>query len=154
MKRVVAVLLICLTLFLWVRALSQAQPQTIAGAGNNPVFTYLGEGGNYTIPAGDSFLIKRLAPFRFEWESGPTYTAAPDERVWQVTTTRPVAIANDSEIDVGDVSSDCTVSYVILDDDVDDRINTFKLDGTVIYTIPQGMVSSDQFTTEAAGHLP
>ena len=153
MKRVVAVLLFCSILFLWVRALPQAQPQAITGAGNNPVFTYLGEGGSYSIPPSDSFLIKRLAPFRFEWELGSTYSAAPDERVWQVTTTESVAIANNTEIEVGEVSSGCTISFIILDDDIDERINTFKLDGTVIYTIPQGMVSSGQFTTDTAGQL-
>ena len=65
---------------------------------------------------------------------------ATGKRPWAVTSEAnnpPVLL--ESEIDFGPVKQFCQVSYVGLDDDIDDRRNDFFLDGELLHTIDQGM---------------
>ncbi len=117
------------------------------------MFTYLGDSGTFTIPDGELFLVKRLDPFRFEWEPGATYSIGHDERLWQASQSGVVAIANDSEINIADVPANCLVEYIIVDDDEDDRINVFKVNGEIVHTVTQGMVTAGEFLTPFEGAL-
>lgn len=114
---------------------------------------YLGEGGTYTVEPGTNFIVKRM-PFTFVFESGPTYQAQPDERVWAFGGTRRVPPAEyDSWEELGAVSSGCVVSYMGIDDDVDGRRNHFYIDDELIHTINEGMVFSGSFIVSRDGRL-
>jgi hypothetical protein len=155
MKRFASRILLFGILFLglavWMQSLAQVgRPQ--AGAG--PALTYLGEGGSHSVGPGQEFLVKRTAPFTFFTMPGPDYTANGGERVWAMSggggvpeqynrVTRPV----------GMVQPGCVVTFTIVDDDVDERINHFLLNDQKIYTVPQGMVTSGSFVAPAGGNL-
>jgi hypothetical protein len=126
-----------------------AQQKTEAAPG----VEFLGEEGSYTIEAGKQFIVKRLGPFVFANESGPTYTAAAGERVWAATSGAPRALRPGTWLDLGVVPENCAVSYLAIDDDPDDRVNVFYVGGTAVHDMPQGMVTSGQFTTSTAGSL-
>ena len=117
-----------------------------------PSLEYLGEGGSYTIDPGLQFIVKRRAPFRFENEPGPTYNAAAGERVWSSTGGAPPAHVT-TWVDYGQVPANCQISYVAIDDDPDDRINRFYIDGDAVHEMPQGLVTGASFNTPRAGNL-
>ncbi len=107
-----------------------------------PEVTFLGEGpGTFNNESGD-FVVK-ARPLDMVLREGPEYQAKKNERVWAVEegTTRPVHI-NDDEwtISVFDKAG-CTVGYTIIDDDVDERMSGFYLNGQLLHAVPQGMVS-------------
>ncbi|MEZ4515786.1 MAG: hypothetical protein R3C44_02740 [Chloroflexota bacterium] len=54
---------------------------------------------------------------------------------------------------IGYVEMGCVVSFTIVDDDVDSRINYFRLDGSKIYTVGQGMVTSGKIIIPDDGML-
>ncbi len=115
---------------------------------------YLGESGVYEIEPDGNFIVKRLGPFRFDFEAGPTYTAVSGERVWSFTGTHniPPAHFHDWE-SFGQVQAGCVVEYSGIDDDQDNRINQFFLNDNLIHTINQGMVFSGKFIVPTAGEL-
>ncbi len=117
-----------------------------------PSLEYLGEGGSYTVEDGRHFIVKRLAPFRFEQEPGPSYTAAANERVW-ASSAGPPAAHNKTWVSFGPVPDDCDIEFAAIDDDPDDRINTFYVDGDPIYDMNQGFVTGGSFTTDSSGEL-
>lgn len=119
-----------------------------------PVIEYLGSGeADFNEPDWD-FIVKRLNPFRFDFEPGPEYHAFANEHVWRSQNTggAPPAVYHNDFV-VGPIPADCTVRYIAIDDQIDDRINYFLLDGHPIYTMPQGMVISDEFMAPSAGIL-
>jgi hypothetical protein len=146
MKRYVSVLVAIAGIILL-----QIVPQQKTAAA--PGVEFLGEGGSYTIEAGKQFIVKRLGPFVFANESGPTYTAAAGERVWASTAGAPNALRPGTWLDLGEVPENCAVSYLAIDDDPDDRINVFYVGGTAVHEMPQGMVTGGQFKTPKAGSL-
>lgn len=107
-----------------------------------PEVTFLGEGpGTFNNESGD-FVVK-AKPFDMVLREGPEYQAKKNERVWAVEegTTRPVHINDDAwTISVFDKAG-CTVGYTIIDDDVDERMSGFYLNGQLLHAVPQGMVS-------------
>lgn len=113
---------------------------------------YLGEGGSYTIDAGKHFIVKRRGPFVFVNEPGPTYNASADERVWASTLGAPAAKVR-TWIDYGSVPENCEISYTAIDDDPDDRINIFYVDGDSVHEMPQGFVTGGSFITPRSGNL-
>ena len=119
-------------LLLWTR---DQQHNSVAALAGSPSIEYLGEGGSFTVDAGRHFIVKRVNPFRFVNEPGPTYDAAPGERVWAGTVGAPAAI-RETWIRFGNLPEDCKVSYTAIDDDPDDRLNTFYVDGEEIHTMP------------------
>jgi hypothetical protein len=54
---------------------------------------------------------------------------------------------------VGPVQKNCVIDFATIDDDEDDRINYFKLDGTVIYTMGQGLATRGRFVIPVDGVL-
>lgn len=129
------------------------QPRSAAWLQSSPDLEYLGEGGSYTIAAGKQFIVKQKGPFVFVNRSGPSYDAKADERVWAATMGAPAAILPGTWLDYGDVPENCDISYMAIDDDVDDRTNTFYIGGTAVHEMAQGMVTGGQFKTSKAGNL-
>jgi hypothetical protein len=129
------------------------QPSSAAWLQSSLDLEYLGEGGSYTISSGKQFIVKQMGPFVFINESGPTYQAAPGERVWAATVGAPPAVPPGTWLDYGDVPENCSISYSVIDDDVDDRINIFYVGETAVHEMPQGMVTGGQFKTPKAGKL-
>jgi hypothetical protein len=145
-----ATALVLLTLpLLWVQSLRTTGN---ASAGELPEVVYLGQGDTYTISSDWNFIVKRINPFRFDLESGPTYTAAPNEHVWKTDSNGPPALYH-AWLDFGHVPNGCVVSYVAIDDDVDDRVNHFYLDGNPIHMMAQGMTTRGEFSAPEAGQL-
>jgi hypothetical protein len=150
MRRYIPLAMILLgLLFFWQASLEFDLASALAGS---PSIEYLGEGGSYTIDTGRQFIVKRRQPFRFVNEPGPTYEAAPGERVWASSSGTPPA-KYDTWVSYGRLPEGCKVSFVAIDDDIDDRINEFFIDGEMIFEMSQGMVSSGQFTTPEEGEL-
>jgi hypothetical protein len=85
---------------------------------------------------------------------GPQYTAQSRERVWSVLGDFE-APAPDHQVTriVGPVRKDCVIDFATIDDDVDDRINYLKLDGVIVYTMGQGMVTRGRFVIPTDGVL-
>lgn len=123
-----------------------------ASAGTLPQVSYLGETGTHTIPADRFFIVKRLDPFRFDLESGPEYTIGPWERLWSTDNGAPPAVYH-AWVELGYAPAGCVVRYTAIDDDVDDRINIFYLDGEPVHEMAQGMVTSGQFYLDSGGDL-
>lgn len=124
-----------------------------ARADSLPEVVYLGEGpGTFETPL-DNFIVKVL-PFDFLFENGPTYQATADQKVWGV---RGADAAPPAEwhqvVDLGQVKGGCVAKYVGIDDDVDNRINSFVLDGETIEVVEQGMDFRGSFEIPHDGNL-
>jgi hypothetical protein len=124
-----------------------------ARADSLPEVVYLGEGpGTFETPL-DNFIVKVL-PFDFLFESGPTYEATEGQKVWGVRGADGAPPAEwDVVVDLGQVEGGCIANYVGIDDDVDDRINSFELDGETIEVVSQGMVFGGSFQIPRDGNL-
>lgn len=149
MRKVAAALILLAIPLIWVQSLRTAG--NVASV-NLPEVVYLGAGGAYTIAPDWNFIVKRIDPFRFDLEPGPSYNAANNEQVWKTDNDAPPALYH-AWLDLGYAPNGCVVSYVAIDDDVDDRVNTFYLDGNPIHEAPQGMVSRGEFSVPSAGNL-
>lgn len=153
MKRLSFTLITAGLLMGWLLSLNQFAPAQYNN-GELPTLEFLGEGeATYNEP-GWNFIVKRLKPYRLIFVPGPTYTAAKDERVWRSMGTdgAPPAVYHD-DIEIGLVEEDCIIQYLSIDDDIDDRINHFRLDGEILFSIPQGMVSKGEIVVPRAGFL-
>ncbi len=151
MKRIV-VTFVMVALIITVILFSQSF--AIAGATTPSSISYLGEEGTYTIDPDSNFIVKRLDPFRFEFEAGPEYTAVAGERVWSFSGSETVPPADYHNWEsFGSVPAGCVIEYKGIDDDVDDRINKFYLEDDVIHTINQGLVFEGEFVVAEAGEL-
>ncbi len=154
MKKYFSAVLIFLIVFAWSRTIPQfSTPQQ--STSNLPTLVFLGEGANtYTNDPGWDFIVKHSNPFALVFEPGPTYTANATDRVWRSQGTGgapPAAFHND--IVVGTVAAGCIVRYVAIDDDIDGRFNSFFLNGTLIHTITEGMVTTGEFVIPSDGVL-
>lgn len=131
---------------------SGQQHDSAAALAGTPSVEFLGEGGTFTLDPGRHFIVKRKNPYRFGNEPGPVYEAAPGERVWASTAGAPGA-KDKTWVNYGYLPEDCKISYTAIDDDPDDRINKFFVDGDVVHTMSQGMVSSGHFRMPKSGEL-
>jgi hypothetical protein len=124
-----------------------------ASADSLPELVFLGEGpGTFQTPL-DNFIVK-TKPFNFKFEFGPTYEAQAGERVWGSRGTNQAPPAEwDVTEDLGRVEAGCIFKYIGIDDDIDGRINEFRLDGEVLETVAQGMVFSGSFVIPRGGNL-
>jgi hypothetical protein len=124
-----------------------------ASADSLPELVFLGEGpGTFQTPL-DNFIVK-TAPFDFKFKFGPTYEAQAGERVWGSRGTNQAPPAEwDVTEDLGQVETGCVFRYTGIDDDIDGRINEFRLDGEVVETVAQGMVFSGSFVIPHDGNL-
>ena len=151
MKRIAATIFIFISVALWIQSMRQVGT---SDSQQLPGLEFLGEGpAEYTVGSLENFVVKRL-PYRFDFEPGPTYTAVGKERVWSISglNSAPPALW-DEAIDLGDRPAGCVVEYIGIDDDVDNRINHFYLDGVEIETVTQGMVFSGNFVLPNDGDL-
>lgn len=111
---------------------------------------YLGQGGSHELPEGQGvFVVKRGSAFFTD--PGPVYHAQDRDRVWASQMGGPEAVTK-ATLDLGQVPAGCLVAYTAIDDDPDDRQNTFMIDGQPAHTMGQGMVTSGEFTSPP-GHL-
>lgn len=150
--RVVTIFTLCLGVGLAV--LTLVQVWQVQADGDVPALAYLGEGGTYSVGEGYNFIVKTRHPFSFMFMPGPEYTAQEGERVWSVlgNTEAPAPDHAVTRI-VGPVQRDCVVDFATIDDDEDDRINYFKLDGAIIYTMGQGLTTRGRFVIPVDGVL-
>ncbi len=134
--------------------LTLMQVGQVQAAGNVPALAFLGEGGTYSVGEGYSFIVKTKHPYSFMAMPGPEYTARPSERVWSVLGDfeAPAAEFQNTTV-VGPVQMGCVVDFATIDDDEDERINYFLLDGAVIYTMGQGMATRGRFFVPHDGTL-
>ena len=148
--RVVTIFTLCLGVGLAV--LTLVQVWQVQADGDVPALAFLGEGGTYSVGEGYNFIVKTRHPFSFMFMPGPEYTAQPGERVWSVlgNTEAPAPDHAVTRI-VGPVQRDCVVDFATIDDDEDDRINYFKLDGAIIYTMGQGLTTRGRFVIPVDG---
>lgn len=148
---------VALMVLAWV---SMMGPRESAGGVNRqevpelPSVSFLGEGpGTFTIDPSHTFVIKYRRN-DYKEEPGPTYDAKNGERVWDFNFVPDnEAILYSEEHDWGPVEMGCIIQYVQIDDDVDERINHFFVNGANIHTVNQGMVTYGSFTIPANGNL-
>lgn len=150
--RVITVITLCLGVGLAV--LTLVQVWQVDANGDVPALAFLGEGGSYSVGEGYNFIVKTRGPFNFLFMPGPQYTARDDERVWSILGdfAPPPAEVRTTTV-VGYVEETCVVDYATIDDDEDDRINYFLLDGEIIYTMGQGLATRGRFIIPRNGML-
>ncbi len=150
--RVVTLFTLCLGVGLAVLTLMQVWQ--VQADGDVPALAFLGEGGSYSVGEGYNFIVKTKHPYNFMSMPGPEYTAREGERVWSVLGDfdAPRPEFKNTTI-VGPVEKGCVIDFATIDDDPDDRVNYFMLDGTILYTMGQGMVTRGRFNIPWDGVL-
>ncbi|MCB0108227.1 MAG: hypothetical protein KDE53_20040, partial [Caldilineaceae bacterium] len=100
-----------------------------------PTIEWLGEGAqSYSLDNEfDTFIVKRL-PFRFVLEEGTrnsrgevSYEAAQGERVWQCRGNCQLPAVYHDAYELGQLTAGTRVNLVVIDDDMDDRLNWWAL---------------------------
>ena len=151
-SRVVTIITLCLGVGLAVLTLIQVWQ--VQADGDVPALAFLGEGGTYGVGEGYNFIVKTRQPFGFMFMPGPEYRARHGERVWSVLgDAEAPAPDHATNVVVGPVSKDCVIDFATIDDDEDDRINVFRLDGNIIYTMGQGLTTRGRFVIPTDGVL-
>lgn len=119
-----------------------------------PQVTFLGEGGTtYTINPEHVFVVK-FRRNEYKTVPGPTYEAKPNERVWDFSDTHAAGVPHYKElVQFGMVEAGCVTRFVQIDDDPDDRINHFYVNGVEVHTVAQGMVTYGEFIIPEDGSL-
>jgi hypothetical protein len=126
--------------------------------GTLPSFTYLGQGpGTYTIESDRLFLVKTYQDGRFVFVQAdpPTVELSRNsERVWSVDFLPAENIRYfDESVNYGQVAAGCVINYVQIEDNIDERRNHFYLNGNLIHTVEQGMVTYGSFSITEQGEL-
>ena len=152
MKKIVVGIVAIVLIAIWTQALRRVESSR--GPTQLPSIVYLGTSGTFTIPPDQEFVVKRLGPFRFDLEFPPSYTVGANERVWQAqgVSEAPPAIYHEPAV-IDTVPEGCVVEFLVIDDDLDDRINYFRINGVRFYTEVEGMVTGGQFVVPEAGVL-
>jgi hypothetical protein len=117
--------------------------------------------GTFTLTnEADNFLVKdgrRLDQF-----GGPSYTATAGQYVWEISgDSSQFTFFLTGTVDLGtQVEEGCLIRYLHLDDESDDRINRFTIDGVEVYVInpdqipePESLVIYDEFVAPTSGAL-
>jgi hypothetical protein len=133
------------------------EPRPLQQSSSLPQITFLGEGPQtFTVEPPLKFLVKTYqnGQFLFVTDEGPTYTAVKSERVWTTNfvPAEPMRLFHESR-NYGNIPAGCVVNYVQIEDNLDNRRNTFYLNGEVIQVVAQGMVTYGTFTAPEAGEL-
>jgi hypothetical protein len=120
-----------------------------------PEVVFLGEGpATFEIDPNYHFIVKRNSPFTLSFVPGPIYEARNRERVWSTTFIPEGGVQlYEQEASFGTVEAGCLVEYGQIDDDIDNRINRFFLNGNVIHEVAQGMVTYGSFVVPETGLL-
>lgn len=129
-----------------------------------PQLGYLGEGyGIYYRPAGaDGLIIKRHVnvdgkPFSFIYLEDSSYGSTkknpPPERVWWCAGQCAAPSAQyQSTVTFGTLAPGQVISMAIVDNDIDEREPTIRLNATVVYTLPEtGLVGYISYTVPVTG---
>ena len=121
-----------------------------------PQIEYLGQGpGTFTLEPPQIFLVKTYEDdqFRFVLRDPPTYEAVRNERVWSVDRDPGnIRLFHESR-SYGTVDIGCEVVYVQIEDNVDNRRNSFYINGNLVHTVEQGWVTYGSFVAPEAGEL-
>ncbi|MCL4803780.1 MAG: hypothetical protein KJ046_05735 [Anaerolineae bacterium] len=119
-----------------------------------PQVSFLGEGvADYTIDPSHVFVVKYRRN-DYKEVPGPTYTAKVNERVWDFSETDSAGVPHYKElVPFGPVQKGCVTEFVQIDDDIDDRINYFYVNGVEVHTVTQGMVTYGSFVIPENGDL-
>ncbi|MCA9867502.1 MAG: hypothetical protein KIS95_06020 [Anaerolineae bacterium] len=149
-----AITLFTLCLGVGLATLTLIQVWQVQADGDVPALAYLGESGTFSVGEGYNFIVKTRHPFGFMFMPGPEYSARDGERVWSVLgdTEAPAPDHQVTRI-VGQVQKDCVIDFATIDDDEDERINYFKLDGNILYTMGQGLTTRGRFVIPHDGVL-
>lgn len=122
-----------------------------------PQIEFLGEGpGTFTLDPPLKFLVKTYddGEFLFITVDPPTYEAERRERVWSIDREPEESIRLfHEERSYGEVEAGCIVNFVQIEDNVDDRRNTFFINGDELHVVEQGMVTYGSFTVPEDGEL-
>jgi hypothetical protein len=126
----------------------------VQAADDVPALAFLGEGGSFSVGEGYNFIVKARHPYHFMTMPGPEYNAREGERVWSVLGDfdAPRPEFQNTTV-VGPVQKGCVIDFATIDDDEDERINYFLLDGAVIYTMGQGLSTRGRFFIPRDGML-
>lgn len=140
----------------------QAQPTGDLCAPQLPTIEWLGEGaGTYVLGSDfDTFIVKRL-PFRFVMAPGTpdgagntTYEAADGERVWRCSGNCQLPAVYHAGYDLGQLAPGTRVNLVVIDDDIDNRLNWWAVDDPqepYLVITDQQMVEHITFDIPVAG---
>lgn len=122
-----------------------------------PDIDFLGEGPEtFTVEPPLKLLVKTYenGEFLFVLHEENSYTAQRSERVWSTNFLPEESIRLfDEERSFGSVEAGCEVNYVQIEDNLDDRRNSFYINGTLLQTVEQGMVTYGSFTVPESGEL-
>lgn len=145
---------IALMVVAWVSMMRPGAAATLQEVPHLPQVTFLGEGvATYNINPNHMFVIKYRRNDYME-KPGPTYTAKVNERVWDFSETDVAGVPHYKElVPFGPVQAGCVTEFVQIDDDVDDRINYFYVNGVQVHTVAQGMVTYGSFVIPENGDL-
>lgn len=128
-----------------------------------PTIKFLGDGpGTFTMEDGfETFIVKRVRPFRFTLESGDvndqgkrTYTVAARERIWICDKNCELPAVYEDFYPIGNFQPGQTINLVVIDDDDDARLNYLAVDDPLTpYQVveEQGMVQYVTFDVPQAG---
>ncbi|HZW03104.1 MAG TPA: hypothetical protein VFF68_04205 [Anaerolineaceae bacterium] len=121
-----------------------------------PQIDFLGDGpGTFSIEEPLLFLVKTYEDdqFVFRIVDPPTYEAVRRERVWSIDQDPGnIRLFHESR-SYGAVEAGCQVDFVQIEDNVDSRRNSFFINGDLVHTVEQGMVTYGSFVAPAAGEL-
>ena len=122
-----------------------------------PTITFLGEGpGTFSVDPPLKLLVKTYenGQFLFVEHDAGSYTAESGERVWATNfvPAEPIRLFHE-ERNYGQVSAGCVVNFVQIEDNPDNRRNTFYINGEVLHVVEQGWVTYGSVTVPEDGVL-
>lgn len=121
-----------------------------------PTAVFLGDGPKtIEMELQKSYILKPQGGLKFELIPGEdqTYELSNGSRLWETTASSEPTILYQKTYEVGQVRSGCQMDFLIIDDDDDERINEFAIDGVVIAQVAQGMVVRGKFLSPTDGIL-
>lgn len=131
-----------------------------------PDVIFLGEGKTpQTFPIGTGFRSIKKAHcdgFKYFYGGPPNVTIGEcdeplkhPERAWKTNgAANPITKKGEGSIvNYGQQQKGCKVEYLVIDDDVDGKLVKWTLDGNVVHTNDQGMVSKGSFVLNKNGEL-
>jgi hypothetical protein len=122
-----------------------------------PQIAFLGQGpGTFSVEPPLKLLVKTYVDgqFLFVMHEEASYRAARAERVWSVDWLPEESIRLfDEGRSYGQRPAGCVVNYVQIEDNPDDRRNTFYINGNVLQVVEQGWVTYGSLTIPEDGEL-
>lgn len=152
------VLLLAMAVLFQITGFVNASPSLlpVAQEAGLPQIEFLGQGpGTFTLEPPLSFLVKTYQndQFQFVLVDPPTYEAARNERVWSIDRDPGIVRLFHEGRSYGTVDAGCEVVYVQIEDNVDNRRNSFFINGNLVHTVEQGWVTYGSFIAPETGEL-